>query len=338
MHSAGGAGEVLTVVLPHEAMDGTPLIITVTLNPAIDKTYAVDEFRAGEMMRVSSMTQLPGGKGVNVLRVLLSLGQRAVAMGFLGGAAGEWMLHALEREGLPHDFDRINGETRTTVTVVDRSNSRVTELLEPGPVVSSPESAVFLTRMRKRAAHASYVTISGSMAAGLSPDYGAQLVQGIQEAGAKACVDASGEALNHAILAHPYLLKVNDRELAEWYGRPLVHEDSHVAALRALREKGCEVVAVTLGESGSYLCDRSGVWHFSAPAVKAMNPTGSGDAFLAGLVGGLALGETLHEAMALAAGAGASNAEQRGAGQIHAEDAWRLARTVNMRLVRGPTL
>lgn len=321
-------------------------VLTVTANPAVDKTYFVDGFEKGAMTRVGLVQDTPGGKGINVARVLHTLGYPVLATGFLGGENGEWIENQLNESKLTCDFVQVQGETRTTLAIVEEKSGEVTEFLETGPEVDYVAADALLAKVESLATSRRFVTLSGSMPRGLPPNYYAQLVALVQKQGALACIDTSNEALRLAIAAKPYLVKINHVEFADLMaaldeqpagesvlGRRVgeSEEARWVRQLQKFRKDTCEVLIVTHGVHGSYACDKTGVWHVSTPEVKTVNAVGSGDAFLAGLVGGFHDGLCLPEALTQASAAGASNAEEQGAGHVTVTKVHELREKVRIR-------
>lgn len=305
-------------------------ILTLTLNPAIDKTYIVEMFEKGKMKRISDVIQYPGGKGLNVLRVLNKLGYPAMGSGFLGGYSGKWIIDQLNKENLQNNFFWISGETRTTLTIIETGVSSTTELLEGGPVILDEEAKQFLKTIEQLCAKFSFVTISGSLAKGLPIDYYAKIAGSIGKSNAKACVDTSGEALRSVLKSHPYLIKINDKEFSDWVGSEVITQEQIINGIQRLRDAGCEIAVITFGAQGSYACSKDGVWFLTTPKIDVVNAVGSGDSFFAGLVGGLAENLPISEALALASAAGASNAKHQGAGQIDPHEIPNLIKEIKL--------
>jgi tagatose 6-phosphate kinase len=260
------------------------VIVTVTLNAALDVTYRVEALRPGCAHRVEDVHARPGGKGVNVADVLTQLGEPVVATGFAGP-----QLHAL----LP-GFVPIAAESRRTVTVL--AGAEATLFSEPGPVITAGEWAALLARFDQLAAAASVVVLSGRLP-GVPQDSYAQL---IARSPAPVILDADGDALRLGIAAGPALIKPNQDELASLLGR----KPDRLAELRS--ELGVNVAA-TLGAEGAVLCTSDGAWRARPPRAVDGNPTGAGDAFTAALAAGVAHGrpwpQVLAEAVALSAAA-----------------------------------
>ena len=277
------------------------MILTITLNMALDVTYHVETFEHGHTTRVGKVSRRAGGKGVNVARVLHELGHDVLVSGLAGGFTGRAARAELRAAGLRDELIEIDGQSRLTLVVVDREGS-ATGFWEPGPVVAAPEWQAALRRCSELAASASVVVLSGSLPAGVPADAYAQLVAAATEGGVPALLDADGEALALGATAGPAVVKVNASELASATGE---HEVQ--AGARALRRAGARTVVVTDGAAGLTCFADQGVLHAAAPEVLGGNPTGAGDAVSAALAAGMVAGvpwpERLAEAAALSAAA-----------------------------------
>jgi tagatose 6-phosphate kinase len=264
------------------------MILTVTLNLALDVTYTVPELLPYSSHRVSSAAQRAGGKGINVARVLAELGHNVLATGLCGGPTGQTVLADLG--SLPHDFELITGETRRSVAVVDGD---ATIFNEPGPRVTPAEWFAFQRRFTALAARAQVVVLSGSLPQGLPDDSYATLTGLARTAGAKVLLDTSGPALTAGIRAAPDLVKPNAAELAE------------VAPSRA--GPAGTVLAVSRGAAGMTVTAASEAWEAVPPEVLSGNPTGAGDAaaaaFAVALRDATAWPEALADAVALSGAA-----------------------------------
>ncbi|GAA0560761.1 1-phosphofructokinase family hexose kinase [Paractinoplanes ferrugineus] len=286
------------------------MIVTVTLNPALDLTYAVDALVPHGTHRVATVAERPGGKGLNVARVLHTLGEPVLATGLLGGATGTRVAALLYDEGVPAGFVRIGGETRRTVAVVDGRDA--TGFWEPGPTVTPAEWALFLDEFHELLGPATVVTLSGSLPPGVPLDAYATLVALAKQAGVPAVLDTSGPALRHGLLAAPALAKPNADELAALApaSRPAPAPPggpatgSIVAAVRGL---AAGPVVVSRGAGGLLAVTPDEVWECAPPVPLDGNPTGAGDACVAALSRGLRdrtpWPELLADAVALSAAA-----------------------------------
>ncbi len=261
------------------------MILTITPNPALDITYELDQLRPGTSLRVSSVQQRPGGKGVNVARVLHGLGEQTLSTGMIGGSTGQTVRDGLDEVGLAHDFVDIAGETRRTITVVDR-DGEATVLLEPGPIVAAAEWAGLVAHVRRLASSASVLVVSGRMPQGVSADSAAALVAIGRDADIPVVVDTSGPALSATLAAGPTLVKPNLEELRE-ITSDIASEDEDEVRTRAeaVRARGASVVVCSLGQDGMIAVTEQGAWRARlSPDVQVSgNPTGAGDAAVAAL-------------------------------------------------------
>ncbi|MEU6340045.1 1-phosphofructokinase family hexose kinase [Streptomyces sp. NPDC046977] len=279
------------------------MIVTVTLNAAIDVTYRVPRLRPHTTHRVSETAERPGGKGLNVARVLAALGHETVATGFAGGPAGALLRdHLAAVDGVTDALVPISGTTRRTVGVVDASGGGTTMFNEPGPTITSEEWTAFLGVYRKLLDDgARAVALCGSLPPGLPVGCYADLVRDARASGTPVLLDTSGEPLRRGLAARPDLVKPNAGELAGLTGalEPL-------RAARDARRRGARAVAASLGPDGLLVLTEDGsVLRARPPAPVAGNPAGAGDSAVAGLLSGLVEGldwpRRLARAVALSA-------------------------------------
>jgi tagatose 6-phosphate kinase len=277
-------------------------VLTVTLNPALDVTYELTQLRVGGSNRVEQVHTRPGGKGVNAARVLHSRGVSVLATGLAGGRSGEILQAVLTRLGIAHAFVPVAGETRRTVTVVERPTGAATVFTEPGPVVRRQEWNAFVARFGGLCAGVRVVVLAGSLPPGVSPEAYAQLVRRAQAAGADTIVDAAGAALRHAVTARPAVVKANAEEFVVGLGCASVD-----AGLTQLVDAGVALAVVTMGADGLAAATADGRLRASPPAPLQGNATGAGDACTAALAAALATGrppeESVRDALALSAAA-----------------------------------
>ncbi|AYG81436.1 Tagatose-6-phosphate kinase [Streptomyces hundungensis] len=261
------------------------MILTVTLNTALDITYRVPALVPHASHRVEEVTERPGGKGLNVARVLAALGHETVVTGFVGGPSGE-VLRALLAGLAPVDeLVPIRGATRRTIAVADAATGDTTQLNEPGPVVSSTEWDAFLTAYGRLLDGAEAVALCGSLPPGLPVGAYAQLVRQARTAKVPVLLDTSGEALRRGIAARPDLVKPNADELAQLTG-----SREPLRAARDARRRGAHTVVASLGAEGLLAASPDGLWQAAPPAAVRGNPTGAGDSAVAGLLSGLVEG------------------------------------------------
>lgn len=292
------------------------MILTVTLNAAVDRTYRIEGFVVDRVHRPVEWRVAAGGKGVNVARVYQTLGGRAVALAFLGGQSGGLIEQALADEGIEAAPVRTAGESRLCIAVVDPAAHTQTEVNETGPPVSAAEVSALRDRVRDLLAgrQFAFVALSGSVPPGTPDGIYADLIEVARAHGVRAVLDASGAALRDGVRAVPWMVKPNYHEACALAGADLRSEADLQRLARHLRSGGIEVVALTLGERGA-LCVRSGsVLRARPPAVEFVSAVGSGDAFVAAYLWSDERGCAPDEALRMAVGAGAANAAVYGAG------------------------
>lgn len=259
------------------------MIVTVTLNPSLDRTLAVAELVRGEVVRAESTLEDPGGKGVNVTRFLHARGSRSVAVLPAGGSMGRALLGALADAEVPHVAVPIAGATRSNVTVVEPDGT-TTKLNEPGPALSAAELDAIVGAVAEHASAGGWVVVAGS----LPPDQGtgvvARLADAARAAGARFALDASGAALADGLAARPDLIKPNAEELGEVLGRDLPTLAAVLTGCDEARSLGAAAVICSLGADGAVLVDEHGTWHATSPQVPVLSTVGAGDSVLAGFL------------------------------------------------------
>ncbi|MCF3146542.1 1-phosphofructokinase family hexose kinase [Streptomyces platensis] len=258
------------------------MILTVTLNAALDITYRVPRLHPHTTNRITEVSERPGGKGLNVARVLAALGHRTVATGFAGGGTGEALRALLAETEVTDALVPVGGATRRTVAVVDAATGDTTQLNEPGPVVSPAEWDTFLGTYRELLGEARAVALCGSLPPGVPVDVYARLTRAARSAGVPVLLDTSGEPLRRGLAARPDLAKPNADELAALTG-----STEPLRAARDARRRGAHAVAASLGPDGMLAVTADGTWQAAPPHRIAGNPTGAGDSAVAGLLSGL---------------------------------------------------
>jgi 1-phosphofructokinase len=275
------------------------MIVTVTLNPSLDRAMDVGRLERGEVIRATAAHLDPGGKGVNVSRALLANGVPSVAVLPCGGDEGGQLVRLLKAEGVEVLAVPIAGRTRSNITLAEPDGT-VTKVNEPGPALVRAEFDEITDRVLTRAGTADWVVLCGSVPPGLPADAYAQLCRRLRAAGIRVAVDTSGPALREAAMAGATLLKPNRDELAEVVGAPrggLRDLGGVVAAAQRLRAWGAGTVLASLGADGAVIVDAGGVVAGTCPVTRPRSTVGAGDALLAGFLAGGA-----HGAAALAEG------------------------------------
>ncbi len=280
------------------------MILTVTLNPAIDQTLVLERFVAGDTVRVKSSRFDPGGKGINVSRVTRELGGESVAMGFAPGGLGRYIEQTLKHDGIQCDFVHTKGETRTNITILDESRHTHTILSDPGPETERRFVEQLLSKLRKRLRPGDWLVLAGSIPPPLSPDVYTEIIDLARENGVHTVLDSDGPALVAGVAAGPEMVKGNRRELERLLHRRLDDEKSTLEAAHMLREMSIRTALITRGREGAVVVSDEGSWRSLAPRVRAVSAVGSGDALLAGVVLTLSRGGTMEEALRLGVASG----------------------------------
>jgi tagatose 6-phosphate kinase len=268
-----------------ESLRGRPaqVILTVTLNTALDITYRVPGLRPHASHRVTEVTERPGGKGLNVARVLAALGHEVTVTGFAGGATGRALQDQLTHTpGVVDALVPVTGPTRRTIAVVDTATGDTTQLNEPGPSIAPTEWSAFQEAYEDLLRSSSAVALCGSLPPGVPVGAYAQLIRAARASAVPVLLDTSGEPLRRGVAARPDIVKPNADELAELTG---AHEPSQ--ATRDARRRGAHAVVASLGAEGLLARTPEGDWRATPPRRVHGNPTGAGDSAVAGLLSGL---------------------------------------------------
>ncbi len=260
------------------------MVITITLNPAMDKTVVLKGLKVGEVNRlISSRTDL-GGKGINVSKVLNEFQVPSIAMGFLGGILEEAFRQELKTLDITDRFITIEGESRTNIKIVDEDNQIFTELNEKGPMISKEENALFLEIFRELIHEEDLVVISGGLCPGVPKDFYGTLTAMARQKGAYVIVDAEGEALKYAIKQKPNVIKPNEKEFAELFGESELSLDDMIEKAQELIKEGLDKVLISRGEKGSLFITKEGVLTAKALKVQVKSTVGAGDSMVSALV------------------------------------------------------
>ncbi|MFO7294524.1 MAG: 1-phosphofructokinase family hexose kinase [Clostridia bacterium] len=296
------------------------MILTVTMNPAIDKVYAIDDFHVHGVFRPKAMTATAGGKGLNVARVARILGQQVMATGLIGGAAGQFIHDQLHNIGIIDNFVPIKGETRICINIMDEKNNTSTEILEPGPVVSEDEYKAFLERFEEMVAQCDVVTASGSLPRGIPADFYRSLIAIAKRKRKIFILDTSGEYLKEGIKEGPFMVKPNQHEFRQVVGHDFSTKEDYVSALKLLKRSGVVFPVLSLGDKGCVAALPNGeVYHFFSPPIKVVNTVGSGDAFVAGCAVALSRAAQPIEVIKLGMACGMANTQFFETGMVSPE-------------------
>jgi len=305
-------------------------LVFVTANSSIDRLYEVERLTDGLIHRPRSVVARPGGKGLNAARAAVALGARVTAVGIVAGRAGDWIVEQLAEIGIDARMAHSTGETRTCVSILDRSTGSLTEFYEPGERIEPGAWAVLesLVTQELDRDDVGALTFSGSLPPGAPMDGYARIARIATRRSIPVLADAYGSALAELLPEHPAVVKVNAAEATEATGLPVSDPASAAAAARVLRARGASGVVVTLGVAGAVVVNATASTRLVPPDVRGSYPVGSGDAFLAGLAVGLTEGGTLVEAARLGMAAATANALLPGAGELDPASADQLVQGV----------
>jgi len=315
------------------------MIITVTLNAAIDKSLAVPNFRLGRRHRTVEQRTMAGGKGVNIARTLKALGQPVIATGFAGGATGTHIVEQLTEESILNDFVRIREESRTNTSVLDPTTGVQTEINERGPAVTAHEVELFRDKLIYLARGAAIVVFAGSLPRGVEPDLYASLIRDLERSEVTTVVDTDGEPLRQAVRAEPDLVSPNVLEAEELVGHEFASEEERTVAMSEIVALGPREVIMTLpdGALAEVLVD--GQARLKRARIEPREPIakrGSGDAFLAGYLAARYEGRPPDQCVRFGVACGAESTGRFGAGQLDAKEARRLMGDVELVEVEVP--
>jgi 1-phosphofructokinase family hexose kinase len=315
------------------------MIITVTLNAAIDKSLSVPNFRLGRRHRTVEQRTMPGGKGVNVARTLKTLGQPVIATGFAGGATGTRIVEALTEEAILSDFVRIREESRTNTAVHDPTNGETTEINERGPAVSAKEVELFRDKLLYLARGADIAVFAGSLPRGVAPDLYAELVRDVRKLGVQTVVDADGDPMRLAVRVEPDVISPNVLEAEELVGHEFNDDEDRLIAVREMVSLGAREAIMTLPDGcvASVLIDGRPTLHraFLEPR-EAVAAVGAGDAFLAGYVAARYTGQSPEECLRHGVACGAESTQRLGAGLVEVREVERLMAEIDVQRLETP--
>ena len=283
------------------------MILTVTLNAAIDKRYVVEGYQVEQVNRVKECSYVPGGKGLNVSKPAAIYGAEVVATGFVGGHSGNYIEDSLKPFGIKSEFYHVEAESRSCINIWDEINHVQTEFLEPGFTLTEKEFEGFEEKFRTLVTDAKVVTMSGSVPKGLDGTAYQRLVKIGKKAGKQVILDTSGKLLEMGIQAAPTLIKPNIDEIRMLTGKTCNDIAEIIDAAKEIHKNGVKIVAVSLGADGSLAVGEEGTFRAEVPKIDAVNTVGCGDSMIAGFaVGmeeGLSLPEMLKKASAISAAA-----------------------------------
>ena len=300
------------------------MIYTVTLNPALDKEYRVSDLLENSILRATSVKLDYGGKGFNIARMLAGFGSDCVALAFIGGHTGDVLSEGLKRSGLRTDFVHVHGETRTNISIVSESNNRYIKVNEPGPEVSNKETDELLQKIEALIQPGDWWILAGSLPVGMRADSYARMIRLINEGGAKAILDTSGDALRLGCLAEPFLIKPNLEELDQILDIEVKDSMGIGKAIKRMHELGVKNIVLSAGKGETICSDGAKQWVGTPPKIDEMNPVGAGDAMLAAIVYRLSKNESILDAFSWGIAAGSAAASLPGTSMPNMDQIQRL--------------
>jgi 1-phosphofructokinase/tagatose 6-phosphate kinase len=315
------------------------MIITVTLNAAIDKSLSVPSFRLGRRHRTVEQRTMAGGKGVNIARTLKLLGLPVIATGFQGGPTGTRIVEQLTEESILNDFVRIREESRTNMAVSDPTNGDVTEINERGPAVTAKEVELFRDKLLYLARGADVVVFAGSLPRGVDASLYAGLIRDVKRLDVLTVVDTDGEPLRHAVRAEPDMISPNVLEAEELVGHEFNDEEDRTIAVGEMVQLGAKAALMTVPDGCIASAVENGtrslmrVWVEPRETIAAV---GSGDAFLAGVVAARYAGRPLADSLRYGVACGAESTQHLGAGLVDPREVERLEAETSVERLTAP--
>ena len=310
------------------------MIVTVTLNPAVDETLTVYQFQLGETNRIKETYIDPGGKGLNVARVIKRLGRPTVAIMLIGGETGQFIRNRLEREGVDMDLVHIEGDTRVNISVLDQAAGIQTNLNHEGPRVGAADLHAVEAKVQEWLPEAVLMVLGGSLPPGAPADTYARLIRWARENDVRIILDTRAEALAEGVKAQPYMIKPNIREVEQLLGRKVQTDQDVLEAGRKIIDQGIEVVVVSMGERGAIAISQQGAWKAIPPEVSKESTLGAGDSMVAGLAIGTSEHSALPESLALGTAAATATVTTPGTELCRPEDVQDLLPRVRVERLR----
>ena len=290
------------------------MIITLTLNPAVDKTVEINDFKVNHVNRVSSIRLDCGGKGINVSKVIRVLEGESKAIGILAGESGRFIKGQLDNLKIENDFVFVEGETRTNIKIVDRINNTNTDVNEKGPNISEQDLDQVRSKILESLNENSVLVLSGSVPSNVNNNVYKYLIIEAKKKGVKTFLDADGELLRQGIEAGPFLVKPNIHELERLYNKKIISMDEAIKTAKKIFAYGVEVVVISLGGEGSILLTKERTIMVKGIEVEVISTVGAGDAMVAALALAVEKEYSLENAMILATAASAASVMTSGTG------------------------
>ena len=284
------------------------MIYTVTLNPAIDYYIGMNNFQEGDLNQADTAYTFPGGKGINVSKVLKNFGIESVALGFIGGFTGEYIKKSIKEYGIIESFIEIKENTRINIkmkTLKDES-----EIAGKSPLITEEEYNRFIEKIRE-IKEGDTLVLSGSVPSSLPKNIYANIIKELPK-GVKVVVDTRGETLREVLKEGIFLIKPNNHELEDFFGEKYSNDEEIIEAGKKLMKLGSENVLISLGKDGSILITKEGVYRGNVPSGKLISSVGAGDSMLAGVLYGIIKEESIENSYKYGIASGSSTAFSEG--------------------------
>ena len=307
------------------------MIVTVTLNPALDKTLTLPGFAVNTVNRVQSIRLDPGGKGINVSKCLRALGADTVAAAILAGSAGKQLEDMLKALNIPVLQVNVPGQSRTNLKIIDPVKKENTDINEPGPKVMPEDLEALRLMLGSKVKKGDSIVLSGSLPAGVEADLYRVWTTYFRELGAAVFLDADGEPMALGIQAGPYMIKPNNHELARLLGKEKLSLEEMCSEGKHLVESGIREVVISLGGDGALFVSNEGVFHAEGLSVPVKSTVGAGDSMVAAMVYSKEKGLDRETAIRLAVAMGAASVMQDGSQSPEKELVEKLAQNVKLK-------
>ena len=287
------------------------MILTVTANPLIDRTLVVNSLQPGKILRATHVSEIVGGKGINVARIVKVLGEDVHAISFVGGYYGGWLQDILELDNIPNTLIRTLSPTRFQVSILDNTSKTHTDIIDPGSYVSTNEIQTMIYESENlimRTPAIKWLVLSGSTPQGKVSNLYYDLIKLANKYNVKTVLDSYGEFFKMALKAKPYIVKQNKQEAETLLRKPINSKVKILDYIKKMWDIGIALPILTMGKDGAIAGYQNKIWEIKPPKVKIVNATGSGDAFIGTLVVKLSQGKSMEESLCWATAAGAANA------------------------------
>lgn len=288
------------------------MIITVTLNPALDKTIEIDEFKIDTVNRIVATRVDAGGKGINVSKVIKELKHKSTALGFLGGSSGNQIKNYLDNLNIINDFLTIIGETRTNTKIFDKVNNTHTDINESGPSLGQEDITKIKEKIMEYCKEDSIVVLSGSVPRGVNLSIYGEIIMEVKKKGGKVILDAEGQLLMEGIKAGPYMVKPNIDELEKAFGKSISNEAEVIQTAKKILEYGVKYVVISLGSEGSMFISSDKVAKVKGIKVEVKSTVGAGDSMVAALAVATQQDYSFEDAIKLACATSTANVMTEG--------------------------